>query len=150
MTSRAAPVIYDALVVGSGPAGLSTALTLARVCRSSVVFDSGEYRNHGAKEMHTFLSRDGIPPESFRSIARQQIEEKYSGQVTFKAATIVTVSHTEILPGYKGFCAVDGANNTYIGRKLVLATGTLDVIPTDIEGYAENWPHHMQVSLFSK
>lgn len=147
MTSHTVPVIYDALVVGGGPAGLSAALALARVCRSSIVFDSGEYRNHGAKEMHTFLSRDGISPESFRSITRQQIEEKYSSQVSFKAAKIVTISNTEILPGYKGFCAIDSAENTYRGRKLVLATGTEDVIPADIEGYSDNWPEHMQVDL---
>lgn len=143
MMSRTAPIIYDALVIGSGPAGLSTALTLARVCRSSIVFDSGEYRNRGAKEMHTYLSRDGIPPETFRSIARQQIEEKYSNEVSFMATKIVAVSNTEILPGYKGFRAVDSSNRTFLGRKLVLATGTEDIIPTDIEGYAENWPHHM-------
>lgn len=69
MTSHAAPVIYDTLV-GGGPAGLSAALTLARVCRSSIVFDPGEYRNHGANEMHTFLSLDRVSPESFRLIAR--------------------------------------------------------------------------------
>ncbi|TFB01497.1 putative thioredoxin reductase [Trichoderma ghanense] len=145
--SRAASTIYDALVIGSGPAGLSSALTLARVCRSSIIFDTGEFRNQGAKEMHTFLSRDGIPPEKFRSIARQQIEDKYSDHVTFVPAKIVAVSNTEIVPGYKGFQAVDSLNNTYLGRKLVLATGVEDVLPTDIEGYKENWPQHMQVSL---
>ncbi|PTB62199.1 FAD/NAD(P)-binding domain-containing protein [Trichoderma citrinoviride] len=145
MASRTASTVYDALVIGSGPAGLSSALTLARVCRSSIIFDTGEFRNQGAKEMHTFLSRDGIPPEKFRSIARQQIEDKYSDHVTFVPAKIVAVSNTEIVPGYKGFQAVDSLNNTYLGRKLVLATGVEDVLPTDIEGYKENWPQHMQV-----
>ncbi|KAL7929942.1 hypothetical protein V8C35DRAFT_314211 [Trichoderma chlorosporum] len=143
MMSRTAPVIYDALVIGGGPAGLSSALTLARVCRSSIVFDSGEYRNHGAKEMHTYLSRDGIPPETFRSISRKQIEEKYSEQVSFMNTKIVEVSNTEILPGYKGFQAVDSSNKTFLGRKLVLATGIEDILPTDIDGYKENWPHHI-------
>ncbi|KAL7905952.1 hypothetical protein GGI35DRAFT_471444 [Trichoderma velutinum] len=145
---RTAPVIYDALVIGGGPAGLSSALTLARVCRSSIVFDSGEYRNRGAKEMHTYLSRDGITPETFRSISRQQIEEKYSDQVSFMATKIVSVSNTEILPGYKGFRAVDSSNNTFLGRKLVMATGIEDILPTDIDGYKENWPQHMQVVNF--
>ncbi|KAL7942010.1 hypothetical protein V8C42DRAFT_355138 [Trichoderma barbatum] len=144
MASRIAPTIYDALVIGSGPAGLSSSLTLARVCRSSIVFDSGEFRNRGAKEMHTYLSRDGIQPETFRSIARQQIEEKYSEQVSFMATKIVAVSNIEILPGYKGFQAVDSSNNTFLGRKLVLATGVEDILPTDIDGYKENWPQHMQ------
>ncbi|KAH6603977.1 fad-dependent pyridine nucleotide-disulfide oxidoreductase [Trichoderma cornu-damae] len=144
MMSRTAPAVYDALVIGGGPAGLSTALTLARVCRSSIVFDSGEYRNRNAKEIHTYLSRDGIPPDTFRAISRQQIEDKYSDQVSFMTTKIVEISKAEILPGYKGFRAVDNSNNTYLGRKLVLATGTEDILPTDIEGYKENWPQHMQ------
>ncbi|QYS99538.1 Pyr_redox_2 domain-containing protein [Trichoderma simmonsii] len=144
MMSRTPPIIYDALIVGGGPAGLSTALTLARVCRTSIVFDSREYRNEGAKEMHTFISRDGIPPQSFRNISRGQIKDKYSDQVSFVEGTkIVSVSNDEILPGYKGFQAVDSANNTYFGRKLVLATGIEDILPTDIEGYKENWPQHI-------
>jgi hypothetical protein len=60
-----------------GPAGLSAGLALTRVCRYSIVFDSEEYRDHGTEEMRKFLSRDGISPESFPSITRQQIEERY-------------------------------------------------------------------------
>ncbi|KAK5988143.1 Thioredoxin reductase verT [Cladobotryum mycophilum] len=143
MLTRAAPTVYDTLIIGGGPAGLSAALALARVCRTSVVFDSGEYRNQGVKAMHTFLSRDGVHPEDFRATSRQQIEEKYSKQVSLIKGRIVKVSNTEILPGYKGFEAVDSSNQTYVGRKLVLATGTEDVLPTDIEGYKENWPAHI-------
>jgi thioredoxin reductase len=139
----AGPKIYDALIVGGGPAGLSVALALARVCRTSILFDSGEYRNQGALEMHTFLSRDGINPEEFRATARRQIQDKYSAQVSFKNTKIVRITNAEILPGYKGFEAVDSTNQTFQGRKLVLATGTEDLLPTDVEGYRENWPEHM-------
>lgn len=50
-------VLFDALIIGGGPAGLSTALALGRVCRSALVFDSRTYRNSGVQAMHTVLSR---------------------------------------------------------------------------------------------
>ena len=142
-TTTAVPTIYDALIIGGGPAGLSAALALARVCRTSIVLDSGEYRNQGVEEMHTFLSRDGIHPDEFRGISRQQIQDKYWAQVTLLKTRIVRVSNPEIQPGYKGFEAVDPSGQTFLGKKLILATGTEDILPTDIEGYKENWPEHM-------
>lgn len=138
--------IYDAIIVGGGPAGLSAALGLSRICRPSILFDSGEYRNQGSIAMHTYLSRDGIHPEEFRATARREIEGKYSNYASVVKSTIVSVKNTEILPGYKGFEAVDESNKTYFGRKLVLATGSEDMLPTDIEGYKENWASHMYVS----
>jgi thioredoxin reductase len=135
--------IYDALIIGGGPAGLSAALALARVCRSSLVFDSGDYRNRGAKAMHTFLSRDGIAPEDFRATAREQIREKYSAQVSFSSSRVQQIAKVEITPGYQGFQAVNDANQTFSARKLVFATGIEDILPTDIEGYKDNWPSHM-------
>jgi hypothetical protein len=135
--------IYDAIIVGGGPAGLSTALGLSRICRPTILFDSGEYRNQGSTAMHTYLTRDGIHPAEFRATARQEIQSKYSAYSTFAESKIVSIKNTEILPGYKGFEAIDSANKTYLGRKLVLATGSEDILPTDIEGYKENWATHM-------
>ena len=43
---------YDAVVVGGGPAGLQATLTLARVHRRVLMFDSGSYRNDAADHGH--------------------------------------------------------------------------------------------------
>uniref|UniRef100_A0A8H7K811 FAD/NAD(P)-binding domain-containing protein n=1 Tax=Bionectria ochroleuca TaxID=29856 RepID=A0A8H7K811_BIOOC len=138
----AAPIIYDALVVGGGPAGMAAALGLARVCRTAVVFDSGEYRNHGAKDIHNFVTRDGTPPDEFRAIALQQLD-KYKEHVSFVRSTIIQVSNTDVAPDLKGFKVVDSTQTEFLSRKLLLATGVEDVLPTDIEGYKENWPAHI-------
>ncbi|KAK7229886.1 hypothetical protein V2G26_002056 [Clonostachys chloroleuca] len=138
----AAPIIYDALVVGGGPAGMAAALGLARVCRTAVVFDSGEYRNNGAKDIHNFVTRDGTPPEEFRAIALKQLD-KYKEHVSFVRSTIIHVSNTDVAPDLKGFKVVDSTRTEFLSRKLLLATGVEDVLPTDIEGYKENWPAHI-------
>jgi thioredoxin reductase len=138
--------IYDAMIVGGGPAGLSTALGLSRICRPTILFDSSEYRNQGSTAMHTYLTRDGINPGEFRAIARLEIQSKYSAYSTFVESKIVSIKNTEILPGYKGFEAIDSSDNIYLSRKIVLATGSEDILPMDIEGYKENWATHMYFS----
>ncbi|KUM61090.1 hypothetical protein ACN42_g6038 [Penicillium freii] len=139
--------VFDALIVGGGPAGLSAALALARVQRTALVFDSGHYRNLGVSAMHTVLSRDGIPPTEFRQIARGQIEEKYP-RIQFSSAQVSQASQTDIGDGYMGYRLTDTDETIYKGRKLVLATGSEDLLPTNIDGYRENWPSHIYQCLF--
>jgi thioredoxin reductase len=54
--------IYDAIVVGGGPAGLNGALMLGRSRRSVLVVDVGAPRNLRAEGVHGLLGHDGIPP----------------------------------------------------------------------------------------
>lgn len=141
----AASQIFDALIIGGGPAGLSAALALGRVKRSALVFDSGIYRNSGVKAMHTVLGNDGTNPQEFRAIGRNQIESKYNS-IQFSNSTISEVARVKLDPDqYDGFSAKSDGGMTYFGRKLIIATGSADVIPTDIPGYRENWPSHMYV-----
>lgn len=92
--------------------------------------------------MHTVLSRDGTAPDDYRRIARQQIEDKYK-HIAFRAQTVVQLAKTDIdQQGYQGFQAMDDASQSFRGRRLVLATGTQDMLP-DIPGYRENWLEHM-------
>ena len=136
-------MLYDALIIGAGPAGLSAALALGRVRRHALVLSSSIYRNAGVTAMHTVLSRDGTHPEEFRCIALQQLE-KYPS-VHFQDADVKSIEQAEVAPGYSGFRAVDAGSEEYFGRKLILATGTEDLLPKEVEmpGYRENWPEHM-------
>ena len=57
------PQIYDVVIVGAGPAGLSAALILGRCRRSVLVCDTGNPRNAASHAMHGYLTRDGIDPQ---------------------------------------------------------------------------------------
>ncbi|KAF2219167.1 hypothetical protein BDZ85DRAFT_276447 [Elsinoe ampelina] len=139
--------VYDALVVGGGPAGLSAALALARVSRTALVFDTNEFRSAGAQAMHTVLSRDGTNPAEFRKIARHQLETDYT-TVDFNDKAAIEVEKITLEPGHAGFQVRDAADAIFQGRKLVLATGSEDVLPVDLPGYKENWPRNIYQCLF--
>src|SRR5687768_15939868 len=79
--------MYDVIIVGAGPAGLSAALVLGRSGRHVLVCDEGNPRNAASHEMHGFLSRDGIPPTEFLRGAREQIR-KYP-RVEFRQGAVV-------------------------------------------------------------
>ena len=66
--------VYDVIIVGGGPAGLSAALVLGRCRRSVLVCDSGHPRNRASHGLHGFLSRDCIPPAELLSIGRDQLQ----------------------------------------------------------------------------
>jgi thioredoxin reductase len=96
--------------------------------------------------MHTVASRDHTDPYLFRNTAREQIESRYE-KVWFQQATITHAAKKLLGSGrYDGFEVKDSEGKTYEGRKLILATGSKDVMP-DIEGYKENWPEHIYQCL---
>lgn len=136
---------FDALIVGAGPAGLAAALALGRLCRTAVVFDSGQFRNANVTAMHTVPSRDGTDPVEFRKIARSQIADKYI-TISFRYVTVTKAGRVKLDDGYQGYQLVDCESQRYTARKLILATGTEDVLP-DVPGYSDNWPSHMCVFL---
>jgi len=117
--------MYDVIIVGGGPAGLSAALILGRALRKVIVFDSGKPRNYRSRHAHGFLSRDGINPLELLRIGRDELN-KY--EVAFSTKTIV---HAECLGD--SFEVMDEAGNSYISKKLLIATGLVDDLPA-LEG----------------
>jgi thioredoxin reductase len=113
--------MYDAIIVGGGPAGLSAALVLGRCRRRVLVCDDGHPRNAASHGLHGFISRDGIEPAELLRVAREQLrpyavefrQENVTAACKIEERFEVTLRHGEKLSS----------------KKLLLATGVVDKIP---------------------
>jgi thioredoxin reductase len=79
--------MYDVVIVGGGPAGLSAALILGRSRRKVLVCDSGHPRNEASQAMHGYLTRDGMPPLEFLRLGRGELTPYDT--VEFRTVTVV-------------------------------------------------------------
>jgi thioredoxin reductase len=119
--------MYDVIVVGAGPAGLSAALMLGRCRRSVLVCDNGHPRNAASRAIHGYLTRDGFPPRDFLRVSREEIQQYTT--VVFRDVTVTSAE-----------CRTDGRFHVTLEdgeivqtRKLLIATGVRDHLP-EVEG----------------
>jgi thioredoxin reductase len=134
--------VLDVLVIGAGPAGLSASLTLGRVLRSAVVFDSREYRNAASTHAHAIPMHDGQDPTELRRKMKNELQHKYK-TITFANSSARIVRESNGI-----FEVVDGNAYSWKGRKVILASGRYDILP-DIPGYRESWGKGMRVYYVS-
>lgn len=123
-------MLYDAIVIGGGPAGLQAALTIGRMHRQVLLLDSGEYRNAAVEHAHNLVTNDGRDPAELRAIARAELA----------AYPTVEVRDTEVesVSGGLGDFRVELPGGIERARRLVLATGMRDELPP-VPGLAEQW-----------
>ena len=125
--------LYDCIVIGAGPAGLSASLFLARYLRRTLTFHHNSPRNEYAHGVHGFLGHDGIRPNELLARGRDEVTS-YGGLII--EACVNTVE--EVSPErFRVSTASDGTEpRVFEGRRLLLATGLRDLTP-DCPGFRE-------------
>jgi thioredoxin reductase len=115
--------LYDVVIVGAGPAGLSAALILGRARRTVLICDSGRPRNAASHALHGYLTRDGIQPREFLSIGRKEL-------TPYTTVSLRDIGVADAACEADGRFKVTLADGTSVrSRKLLLATGVCDNLP---------------------
>jgi thioredoxin reductase len=128
--------VYDVVVVGGGPAGLSAVTWLARYRRSVLVIDSREYRNRWVRQSHGYLGSDPANPMELLATARAQVSR-------YPTVVLCDDEATTARRDDHGRFVVGVGNQEFVALRMVLATGVVDQFP-DIVGFFD----HYGISVF--
>jgi len=125
--------LYDCIVIGAGPAGLSASLFLARYLRRTLTFHHNSPRNEYAHGVHGFLGHHGIGPAELLARGRDEVTSHGGLIIEACVTSVEKVSHQH-------FRVTAGGNGTepqvFGAQRLVLATGLRDLTP-DCPGFRE-------------
>ncbi|MEP7457570.1 NAD(P)/FAD-dependent oxidoreductase [Phyllobacterium sp. SB3] len=122
---------YDAIVVGGSYSGLSAALQIARARRKVLVVDAGERRNRFAESSHGFLTQDGSQAAQIATLGREQL-------LAYPNVTWIDERAENVLGSLDAFTIATSSGTSFEGRRLILATGVTDILPT-VPGLRERW-----------
>lgn len=124
--------LYDCIVIGAGPAGLSASLFLARYLRRTLTFHHNSPRNEYAHGVHGFLGHHGIRPAEL--LARGRDEVTTHGGLIIEAC--VTAVEAVSPDHFRVFAGNGTTQRSFDARRLLLATGLRDLTP-DCPGFRE-------------
>jgi thioredoxin reductase len=126
------PDITDVLIVGGGYAGLAAANTLYRCCQTTMIFNSGQFRDQKASRIRLLPGFEDVQSSRYREIAKEELQQ--TGLCSFVEAEVARIEGSD----GEGWTLITTDGEQYHGRKVVLATGTSELYP-DIAGYADCW-----------
>lgn len=113
--------IFDSIILGGGPAGLSAAVYLGRFLRRVVVIDSDSGRSTGPQLNENYLGfPKGIKASRLRELGRRQAER-------FGAEFVQGSIHTGVRE--KDSFLLTGDCGEWRGRSVIIATGVTDIWP---------------------
>ncbi|EKE02657.1 MAG: pyridine nucleotide-disulfide oxidoreductase family protein [uncultured bacterium] len=114
--------IYDAIVIGAGPAGLSAAIYLARFRRKTLIIDAGAGRSSLPGEYHNIAG-------FLEPIARRELRKLGLEQAKSYGAEYIKDRVTEVEKQEEDKFKVITRNSSYFAKNIIFCTGIVD-----------NWP----------
>jgi thioredoxin reductase len=127
------PELFDCIVIGGGPAGLSASLFLARYRYRTLTFHHNNPRNEYSHGVHGFLGHHGISPAELLARGRDEVTQ-HGGLIMEACVTKlerISSDHFRVSAGDDA-----SGKRTLDARRLLLATGLRDLTP-DCPGFRE-------------
>lgn len=123
--------MFDVVIIGGGPAGMSAALVAGRGKQTVLLIDEEKPRNAVTNESHAFLTRDGIKPEDFRKKGRQDLL-KYPS-ITIENDRVKSIERLSD----DTFELTTHSGSNIKTKRILLATGLKETLPDvkNIENY---------------
>lgn len=121
-------LIYDCVIVGGGIAGLQAAIQLGRYQHKIVVIDSNNGRSNFCLAYHNILGwPNGVSGGFLRRVGRDQAEDL---GVEFVQNKVMSIENQE-----NNFVCIVKDGEEIVGKRLLLATGIMDRLPSFPEIY---------------
>ncbi|MGH9456272.1 MAG: NAD(P)/FAD-dependent oxidoreductase [Thermoanaerobaculia bacterium] len=113
-------IVYDCVIIGGGPAGLTASIFLGRYRRKVLVIDAGEGRNRASRGIHGFLGYHEITPAELRARGRREAEGVGVAFLETRASKLERCGD---------YFEVATDRGTARGRRVLLAYGVRDELP---------------------
>lgn len=114
-------MVFDCIIIGGGPAGLSAALVLGRAKLNVLLIDNNDPRNKVTNASHGFITNDSLSPVIIREKAKKDLN-KYIN-IQFVSETVTDICEQDSL------FIIKTPKEKYEAKRVVLATGLKETLP---------------------